>query len=230
MRKLFTRKRLGDRGAGILETVLGLALASVVIGGGVVIYAKSSEASTTARIIEQQNTDITQTLDRVSQNIKVSNPILVAGPDELVIQSSEDDTTTVANRWLRDANAFYNQTWTGQASAYPFGAAGWISTAMSGGTAPNGDGKQGTTKVIDRLAVETPVVPVFRYFDEAGIEITVPAAGITAQDGATAKIRRVDVLVTAETAKGGIVQNRTSASPRNTSGGVSDSGTNFISY
>lgn len=224
MRNIFKRERLGDRGSGILETVAGLALATMIIGGGVVIYAKSSESSAAAAVIEQQNSDISQTLDRLAQNVKVSNPILVAGPDELVIQSSEDDTTTIATRWTRSTNDFYRQTWSGQASAYPFGAGAWNSTSMLTGTAPNGDGKQDTSKVIERLAVENPVVPVFKYFDEAGTEITVPAEGITAQNGDTAKIRRVDVQVTAETAKGGTVQNRTSASPRNTSGGVSAAG------
>lgn len=224
MRKLFKRKRLGDRGSGILETVAGLALGTMIIGGGAAIYVQSSQTAATAKVIESQNTDISQALDRLSQNIKVSNPILVAGPDELVIQSSEDDTTTVANRWVRNTDTLYRQVWSGQATAYPFGSSAWISTGMATGTAPNGDGKQDTSTVVERLTAETPVVPVFRYFDEAGTEIPVPAAGITAQNGDTAKIRRVDALVTADTARGGTVQNRISASPRNTTGGVSAAG------
>lgn len=224
MRTIFNRRHRGDRGSGLLETMAGLALATIIVGGGAVAYHKSTESAAYTAAIEEQNSDISQTLDRLSQNIKVSNPILVAGPDELVIQSSEDDTTTIATRWSRSTNDFYRQVWTGQTVAYPYGSGAWIPATMATGTAPNGSGQQNSMKVVDRLAVESPAVPVFRYFDEAGAEIIVPAAGITAQNGDTSKIRRVDVLVTAETAKGGVVQNRTSASPRNTSGVLNATG------
>lgn len=209
-----------DRGAAIAEILVGIAVGIIVLGGGVMFFVTVNQNNANNAALQGKNTSISEALDRTSQQVQVAGTILTAGPNELVIQSTENGTNDqIINRWVKSGTTFYQQTWTGAANSYPFSATSWIPVSKNGAAAPNGDGKQVTRTSVTELKSGSPAI--FTYYGVDGTALAASPA-LSAKDGGTNAIKRVAIHLQADVGKAGLAENSTSAALRNVTGGVSD--------
>lgn len=209
-----------DRGAAIAEILIGIAVGIIVLGGGAMFFATVNQNNASNAALQGKNTSISEALDRTSQQVQVAGTILTAGPNELVIQSTESGTDDqIINRWVKSGTTFYQQTWTGAANSYPFSTSSWIPVSKNGAAAPNGDGKQVTRTSVTELKSDSPAI--FTYYGVDGTALAVSPA-LSAKDGGTNAIKRVSIHLKADVGDAGLAENSTSAALRNVTGGVSD--------
>lgn len=221
MKKFRNRAPNGkDRGSAIAEILIGVAVGIIILGGGAMFFATVSQNNANNSALQIKNTSISEALDRTTQQIQVAGTILTAGPDELVITSPENGTDEqVITRWVKAGSTFYQQTWAGAANAYPFTEGTWIPVTAAGAVAPNGDGKQVTRESVTGLSSSAPAI--FTYYGADSTALSVSPA-LSAQDGGTNAIKRVEIHLQADVGGAGMAENSASAALRNVTGGVSD--------
>jgi hypothetical protein len=227
MKFSFRGPRKKQRGFGIAETLLGLALGFVAVVSGTQFMSSTLEATSTASVVQNRTSMIAEALNRTSQNIQVADPILYAGYDELMTKSVDGSGATVMTRFVKSGGAYYHQTWTGFTGSYAPAPGLWNAPTTLSAAAPNGDGKQTSTLLASDLVngldlgAEDPAKEIFNYHgsDGALIDVSIPA---TSTAGNTGAIKLVDVTLAATTEAPSFFQNQTSAAPRNMSAGVTD--------
>lgn len=130
------RRPGNDRGEGMLGTIVGLALAAVVIGVPVAVLVMGSNSSTASSQLQEQDSSLTTVLNRASQNIQVADRVLYASPTEMVVLGTQSMLTPndkgeyslasesteaadpVATRWVVSEGTFYVQAWTNPPAEY----------------------------------------------------------------------------------------------------------------
>ncbi|MCU6480145.1 hypothetical protein [Arthrobacter sp. A2-55] len=216
----FFRRRMKDRpdrGSGLLEAIVGMALGAMILVGAGTFIASTSQTSAANSSIQTQSTAITQTMARMSQDVQFAGTILTAAPNELVI-ASKDGSTPIINRWVRSGTTFYRQIWQGAKGSYPFGSGAWIPVTSTGGAAPNTDGTQSTEISVKDLKAD--LVSVFSYYDADKNELKpTDASPLSALNGGTNAIRLVEFHLKSNTLRNGVAEGQTAASPRNYSAG-----------
>ncbi|MEH0110702.1 hypothetical protein V6N00_13410 [Tersicoccus sp. MR15.9] len=216
--------RLGrrrDRGFGMVSTIVGIALGAIIVGGMAALYFTANQSQAKSAALEASNTSITQTIDRVSQNVQVASTILVAAPNQLVTASTDPTTKErVYTRWVRENTALYQSIWRSAPADYPYGNdTAWPATSQTGDRPGPGGGTQSVrTSVRD---VSADVTAVFAYFDRDGKPISASPA-LSAKAGTTTAIRRIDVHLKTDLLANGNAEHQTAIAVRNATGGVSD--------
>jgi hypothetical protein len=217
------KQRSRDAGAGLVDAVVGIGLAAIIIGGPILYFTTVNGNAAGNAATQEQNTAISEALDRTVANIQASDTIIYAGPNELVTRSTEVEEgkadNPVVTRWVLNTadNTLYQQAWSGTAGV----------AAYSRGSVPSAAG--GTADVVTRKSVENLQLDgqLFTYTDKDGADIDVkaPKAALTenartspADGKKTFDIALVNIAIKAGTVKDGMVENKTSAAPRSVSG------------
>jgi hypothetical protein len=219
------KKRRKDAGAGLVDAVVGIGLASIIIGGPILYFTTVNNAAAGAASTQEQNTAISEALDRAVANIQASDTIMYAGPSELVTRSTEVEAgkadNPVITRWVVNGGKLYQQAWSGDA-----GVAAYDRSTLP--TAAAGTANLDTRVSVDNLQLDGDL---FTYTDKDGanLDVKAPKAALTesarttpADGKKTYDIALVNIDLKAGTAsnggKTGIVENKTSAAPRSVSG------------
>lgn len=220
------KKRRRDAGAGLVDTVVGLGLAAIIIGGPILYFTTVNNAAAGAASTQGQNTAISEALDRAVANIQASDTIVYAGPNELVTRSTEVEEgkadNPVITRWVVNGGKLYQQSWSGAAGVDAYDRS-TLPTAASGSATVN------TRVSVENLQLDADL---FTYTDKDGADLDVKApkwaltenARTNPADGKkTYDIALVNMAIKAGTTvdgtgKTGIVENKTSAAPRSVSG------------
>jgi hypothetical protein len=227
MKNLIARykKRRRDAGVGLVDAVVGLGLASIIVGGPILYFTTVNQNAAGNAATQSQNTAISTALDRTVANIQASDTILYAGPNELVTRSTEVDPgqtdNPVITRWVVNGTTLYQQAWSG--------AAGVASYDRS--TLPTAAG--GSANLVTRVSVDNLQLTgqLFTYSDKTQADLPVTATTplttdprTTPNDGKrTYDIALVNIAIKAGTiengtGKTGMVESHTSAAPRGVSG------------
>lgn len=223
------RKRRKDAGVGLVDALIGLGLAAIIIGVPVLYFTTVSTTAAGNASIQNQNTAISEALDRTVANIQASDTILHAGPDELVVRSTEVEAgqpdKPVVTRWVVNGATLYRQTWIGAGTGPTEAAAYNRSTPVTDSAV--------TATVVKDLKL---TAGLFSYTDKdgAGLDVAVPSSPLTetartspADGKTTYDIALVNIALTAGTSvngtgKTGTVEAKTSAAPRSVSGKAVD--------
>ncbi|MDN5727203.1 MAG: hypothetical protein L0G99_14915, partial [Propionibacteriales bacterium] len=203
----------GEQGSILFEVLMSLAVGAVVLLG-VGVYV-SNLAGTTGKATALQVTDhaMNQALNDTSRTVGHAGRILVAGPNELVVEGDGDADGT-AVRWVRNGENFYRQVWTGYLGNYNPAKNNWINVSAASGTAPAGAGTQSSDLRLKGVTVSE----AFFYFDQKGKRIAV-SAPLTGE--ATEQIARVQTNLNAEV-DGVIVASTVATSVDTGHGGAAD--------
>lgn len=214
-------KKRRDAGIGIVDTIVGIGLAALVIGGPIIFFTVVNQGAAGNAATQAKNTSISEALDRTVASVQSADSILYAAPNELVVRSTEVDPgqpdKPVITRWVVSGTVLFQQAWTGDA-----GVAAYDRSALP--TAAAGSTDSITRVSVDGLKLDKPL---FGYNNKDGgeINVTAPADALTEQqrtnpaDNLTSyDIALVKIGVTASTIKDGVVENATSAAPRSVSG------------
>jgi hypothetical protein len=219
------KKRRRDAGVGFVDTVVGIGLATIIIGGPILYFTTVSNTAAGNASTQSQNTAISEALDRTVANIQASDTIVYAGPNELVTRSTEVDPgkadNPVVTRWVVNDTTLYQQAWSGTA-----GVAAYDRSTLP--TVAGGDANQVTRVSVANLQLDGGQLFTYTDKDGAGIDVKAPKWALTenartnpADGKKTYDIALVNIAIKAGTSvkdKNGIVENKTSAAPRSVSG------------
>ncbi|MFB9716985.1 fibronectin type III [Arthrobacter methylotrophus] len=227
MKNLIARykKRRRDAGVGLVDAIVGIGLASIIIGGPILYFTTVNQNAAGNAATQSQNTAISTALDRTVANIQASDTILYAGPNELVTSSTEVDPgkadNPVITRWVVNGTTLYQQAWSGKAGV----------TSYDRSTLPTAAGE--SANLVTRVSVDNLQLTgqLFTYSDKAQADLPVTATTplttdprTTPNDGKrTYDIALVNIAIKAGTiengtGKTGMVESKTSAAPRGVSG------------
>lgn len=214
-------KRRRDAGIGIVDTIVGIGLAALVIGGPILFFTVVNQSAAGNAATQEKNTSISQALDRTVASVQGADSIMYAAPNELVVRSTEVEPgqpdKPVITRWVVNGTTLYQQAWTGDA-----GVATYDRSALP--TGATGSANSITRESVVGLQLDKPL---FGYNNKDGgdINVTAPAEPLTETartnpaDGLTTyDIALVKMGVKASTIKDGMVENASSAAPRSVSG------------
>ncbi|WP_422758825.1 fibronectin type III [Paenarthrobacter sp. C1] len=219
------KKRRRDAGAGLVDAVVGVGLAAIIVGGPILYFTTMNNAAAGNASTQEQNTAISEALDRAVANIQASDTIKYAAPNELVTASTEVEAgkadNPVITRWVVNSGKLYQQVWSGDA-----GVAAYDRSSLPTAAA-------GTANLDTRVSVENLQLDgdLFTYTDRDGaiLDVKAPKAALTenartnpADGKKTYDIALVNIDLKAGTTsnggKTGVVENKTSAAPRSVSG------------
>lgn len=219
------KKRRRDAGAGLVDAVIGVGLAAIIVGGPILYFTTMNNAAAGNASTQEQNTAISEALDRAVANIQASDTIKYAAPNELVTASTEVEAgkadNPVITRWVVNGGKLYQQVWSGDA-----GVAAYDRSSLPTAAA-------GTANLDTRVSVENLQLDgdLFTYTDRDGatLDVKAPKAALTenartnpADGKKTYDIALVNIDLKAGTTsnggKTGVVENKTSAAPRSVSG------------
>jgi len=213
--RIYGRKsgRKNDAGNTYIETMAAAAIGGIILGGAGFLYFNINNANIEATALQAKKSAISDTLNRTTQAIQVADPIILAKPDELVVERKDGSGAVVRTRWVKSGSTLYMQSWAGPTTGYPSSGA-WIDPTVASAPAPNGDGTQTST-----VAVNNVTASIYTYLDKDAQPIPL-VSGVADP----LKVRRVDVNLqaTAMPNNQGPVSNQTNVSVRNGDGGFSD--------
>ena len=219
------RRPGNDRGEGMLGTIVGLAVAAIVIGVPVAVLIMGSNSSNASSQLQSQDSSLTTVLNRASQNIQVADRVLYASPTEMVVLGTQSMLTPnnkgeyslaaesteaadpVATRWVVKDGVFYVQAWTNPPSEYVHNS--W--RPLDG----SGEKPAGQTPGI-ALAKDVKSGAIFTYYNRENAVI--PPEGGALPAAVLPDITLAKISIGASVLESGKVANETMVALRNAQG------------
>lgn len=185
-----------DKGESLIALLVGMVAGAIILGSIVTFWVgQSGSSATNVTHQKAQNTSLA-VANRVSREIQIAQPIIFAGPSEIITQTTDAAKKVVRTRYaLTTAGVVTQQSWRNAPTAYNYASPGWSAV----------------TAVSVAKGVHTDV-PLFKYFTTAGVEIT--TLPLTNETGGTKPIARVDINIASDAGSGAVALT-TSAALRN---------------